>query len=264
MRREHPQERDNARLALARVLSRLGRDEAAHEHYRSMVVSASAAEDEHGIPLFLYACKKLLEAGIGQPEAAGAIGSRLAQSRWHSPAEAYLIRDLLETLKQQMSDEKLRNVAENHSREVSDYVGILEQALALKRDFRFLNRPEGDERNPAPASGWTLYGNDPWFVSFTPASPSPMAIAVRAGGLLEAPAGRSQGRAQHARRMAFVTGTQEEGLDLGPGFSGARLLLSDDAAELPYARREARGAPFICRPCCSCSSAMLFGSYLLL
>jgi hypothetical protein len=66
--------------------------------YRNILAVSSDITDEHGIGFCLYAASHLLERGDSYDKVMQLIASELSGQRWLSPAESYIVRDLVNVL----------------------------------------------------------------------------------------------------------------------------------------------------------------------
>jgi hypothetical protein len=183
-----PLQNSYAHLLLARVLTKTGERKRAADQYRRVLASPSDAFDEYGIPLALFACRGLLELGESRAAVLAGVNAQLKNIRWYPPPQAYLLRDLLKTLVQDNSDPTIHNAAGTSYKEVSEYLALLEQVLALRRNFEAV-RPALTGLNSSDKSKpiWTLYGDAPWLVGLSGADAASgrYLVAVDAGRVLE-------------------------------------------------------------------------------
>ena len=93
-----PAQQAYARLARARVLVRADHVDEGLAEYRKILDVSATITDEDGVPFCLYAAGRLLERGASYDRIAQLIETALDTPRWLSPAESYLIRDLLDML----------------------------------------------------------------------------------------------------------------------------------------------------------------------
>jgi len=145
-----PSEVAEARLLLARVLSKSGKNEEAFRLYQAMLDAPADARDEQGVGYRFYALERLV-AGKQQPavDVIGRNGDRLL-----TLPELYLIRSLPVT----------------QSTAISQRIAEMEQAAALARDFERV-RARVEAVGAPSGSAWVPYGDDQWLVTI--AAPQP-------------------------------------------------------------------------------------------
>ena len=90
----HPVQRAYARLMLGRVLTKAGRLPDATTQYRAILSSSSDVTDDLGVPLWLYAAGRLVEADIDVAEVLERAQREVTGNRWFSAPEGYMLRDL--------------------------------------------------------------------------------------------------------------------------------------------------------------------------
>jgi signal transduction histidine kinase len=222
-----------ARLLLARALVKTGKTTRAAEQYHGMLASQSTPVDEYGIHLSLYACRGLLELGESPDEVLTEVTVQLQQNRWHTPPETYLLKDLLAELIQDETVSGIRQAAEAANNELNEYQKLLEQALALQRDFEALHLLLS-VYNPADTLKplWTLYGNTPWLVNLSRGNTDSASwlVAVDAGRALES-AGSEIGTLQEWQgNIGLAESGQSEGVWLGANFPDVRIDISGAGA----------------------------------
>ena len=260
-----PIEQSYARLLLARALTKTGETDHAADQYRTMLASPSGGVDEYGIRFSLYACQGLLELGKSRAEVLNGVTAQLRKNSWHTPAEAYLLKDLLGELAQNTTDPDVRSAAGTAYKEANAYLGLLEQALALQRDFGAL-RLELSGRN---SSGelkplWTLYGKTPWLVGLSreDADSGSFLVAVDAGRILASACSELSPDREWQGNVRLVGSNQSEGVWLGSNFPDFRIDISN-AGALPGSNSGSAQRSFYWLALLLVLSVTLFGSYVL-
>jgi signal transduction histidine kinase len=254
-----------ARLSLARALAKANRKKEALEHYRTILAQTSRVKDEYGVPLSLYAAGCMLDAGSDFEMVGERIRAELEARRWLSPAEAYLLMDLVETLIKTAREVSIRNAAEGYRRIIQDYIRIIEQALSLRRDFQSLaleSRQEDQENKDQPR--WIPYGQGPWLVSLAPslARSQPLLFVVRAQDILASIRSEKTLSEAFSSKIHFVTDVGSEGESLGPNFRGLRIRFEETQAAA-LSRQWSYQPAFYLLALLLVLSATMFGAYLL-
>jgi signal transduction histidine kinase len=200
-----PAARSYARLSLARVLAKMGRQKESFLEYRRILESPPHMVDDHGIPLALYAAPPLLEAGMQKKETLALIHECVDKSHSLSPAALYLMRTLAEKLEANSVIEKL-----------DDRIRDCEQAEALQRDFAPILLSLTQGRQPL----WAAYGMPVWLVGLTNRAGSAKAvvIVVRAKEILT-----EENAFAYPVKLAY----REEGDPLGEHFPGLRVSIPE-------------------------------------
>jgi len=227
-----PTQKSYARLLLARALAKAGEIEHAARQYRAMLESPSSPKDEYGIHFSLYACRSLLELGESRAEVLKGLTVQLQQKRWHSPSEAYLLKDILVELEQNPGDQTLQPAVETAHKEVDEYLELIEQVQALQRDFEAL-RLVLSEKNSSGASKslWALYGESPVLVNLSEkdADSENYLIAVDAGRALASAFSELGGNREWRDNVRLIGSRQPGGIWLGPSFPNVRIGISNAA-----------------------------------
>jgi len=162
------QERSEARLALARTLSKAGSTEESVRQYRALLNDPADARDEQGVGFRFYAAERLLAAGRDPGAVRSFLSNQIDGEGRLTLPELYLIRSLLAS-----------PPATPTAQRISERIAEMEQAEALARDFP---RVRAQMESGAAPSGsiWVPYGNQPWLVTMaSPQAPLPgLVIAV--------------------------------------------------------------------------------------
>jgi signal transduction histidine kinase len=189
-----PAESAQARLLLARALSKSGKNEEAFQLYQALLDAPSDARDEQGVGYRFYALERLL-AGNQQParDVVGGNGDRLL-----TLPELYLIRSL--------------PIAQ--AGRISQQIAGMEQASALAKDFERV-RGRVEAVGASSGSAWVPYGDDPWLVTITAPHPPLSGLVLAVSAAKVAPPG-------------VRLGTRMAGADaLGDPFPGLFVEWSD-------------------------------------
>jgi signal transduction histidine kinase len=225
-----------AELFLARTRTKLGQQRSAQTLYQKILALSWDLTDGQDIPLSLYAASGLLQTRTDPAAVQKRVESGFETLRGYSPAVAYLLRDILQTLIESVSG-PFAAKAKNELQTTKAYIRYAEQVLALKRDFPNL----GLGRSSTGPSGsadplWALYeAGDPWLVSEAPASSTRPAIVIavraeevfkslRAAGTLS---GASVGQAQLHGSPSL------KGEALGSNFPGLKISFAEQDATAP-------------------------------
>lgn len=260
-----PLQQAYALLLLARALMKAGQAGQASECYRSIIAMPTSGADEYGISLALYACRGLVGSGASPAEAVKVLTIELRRNRWHSPPEAFLLKDLLDRVIRTETEPAVHSAAQACRQEVVGYIALMEQALALQRNYPALRLvlSKGDGAR-APLPTWALYGDNPWLVSIThnPPESTGLLLAVHAGRILNSSCSALGLNQNQTGNPQFVTSSEPEGTYLGPGFSGVRITFSDAGSAAAPASQSARRLLYLL-PMLVVLSVTLFGSYLL-
>jgi len=224
---QKPAEQTYARLLRARVLAKSGRVDESLAEYRKVLAVSSRITDEHGIPFCLYAAGRLLERGDSYDEVMQLIESELNAQRWLSPAESYVIRDMVNVLVESgTEDSTRRQTAENFRQQILNHIGLQEKVLALQKDFpKLAMMAQWESPEQQVESVWIPYGEELWLVSLAPAltAGQRLAIVVRGESILYS----------IAANVRLTTRTDLDGESLGPSFPGLKLAYTTDNGASP-------------------------------
>ncbi|MFC1792010.1 sensor histidine kinase [Planctomycetota bacterium] len=219
---QRPAEQAYAQLLRARVLAKSGQVDESLAEYRNILAVSSRITDEYDIPFCLYAAGRLFKRNDSYVKVMQLIESELNAKRWLSPAESYVVRDIVNVLVESgTEDSTRRQAAENFRQQILKHISLQEKVNALQKDFPKLaiiaqwNSPEQQAE-----SVWIPYGEELWLVSLAPAltAGQRLAIVVRGQSILDS----------IAANVRFTTGTDIDGESLGPSFPGLRLAYTTD------------------------------------
>jgi signal transduction histidine kinase len=217
-----PAQQAYARLLRARVLAKSDRADESLAEYRRVLAVSARITDEHDIPLCLYAAGRLLERGDSYDEVTQLVASELGARRWLSPAESYIVRDLVNLLIKSGPEPGIRqDTVEDFRRRILNRISRQEKALALQKDFpKLALMAQWKSPEQEAESVWVPYGEELWLVSLAPPSPPRprLAIVVRGESILDS----------IAANVRLTTDTDLDGESLGPSFPGLRLAYTTD------------------------------------
>jgi len=220
---QKPAEQVYARLLRARVLAKSGQVDESMAEYRKVIAVSSRITDEHGIPFCLYAAGRLLERGDSYDEVMQLIESELNAQRWLSPAESYVIRDMVNVLVESgTEDSTRRQAAENFRQRILKCISLQEKVLALQKDFpKLALMAQWKSPEQQTESVWIPYGEELWLASLAPAltARQRLAIVVRGQSILDS----------IAANVRLTTSTDLDGESLGSSFPGLRLAYTTDS-----------------------------------
>ncbi|HEX4946493.1 MAG TPA: ATP-binding protein [Blastocatellia bacterium] len=219
----HPAQRVYATLLLARTLSKAHHEREAEQHYRTILAQPSLL-DEQGIPFLLYAAERLVESKTAFPEVIARLRELFTEHRWLSPTAAYLLRDLTANLMTAVNGSALNSAAEALTLQTRQYIGRMEQALALQQDFPSVLPANGSATQQA--TRWFPYGEELWLLK--QASPTEV-IVVRAQEVF---ASLETLRGVGASTAALLAGNEPRGEFLGADFPGLKVAFSQQANPL--------------------------------
>jgi signal transduction histidine kinase len=198
-----PQETGEARLLIARALTKAGNTGEASKEYQALLSGASGARDDQGVGYRFYAAERLID-GKRDSEAVftflhKAVGS---DDRLTLP-ELYMIRTLLGSSPGPRPDARLtQRIAET------------EEAMALTRDFVRVRAQI--ESSTASGTVWVPYGPEPWLVTIAPPMPPFPGIVLVVSSQKTTPPG--------VKLLSRTT----EGDALGDAFPGLRIEWADN------------------------------------
>jgi signal transduction histidine kinase len=229
-----PAESAEARLLLARVLSKTGNTEAktgsgeaktgnteeAFRQYRVLLNDSAEARDEQGVGFRFYAAERLL-AARREPDAVLSFLDTEANSEVNGEGrltlpELYMIRSLLNALPDTHIEQK-----------ISGRIAEMEQAAALARDFPRV-RAQIESGAAPDRAAWVPYGppssppsNDaPWLVTMTPPQPPLPGLVLAVRSAKVAPPG--------VKLRTRVTEGAAVTDALGDGFPGLHVEWADN------------------------------------
>ncbi len=224
---QQPAQQAYARLLRARVLAKLDEVDESLAEYRKILAVSPEITDEHGIGFCLYAASHLLERGDSYDKVTQLIGSELSAQRWLSPAESYIVRDLVNVLIKSGPEFGVRQqAAEDCQRRILKHISRQEKALALQKDFpKLVLIAQWKSPKQEPESVWVPYGKEFWLVSLAPALPGRqrLAIVVQGESILDSITANIPDSEMILANVRFTTGADPDGESLGPSFPGLKL-----------------------------------------
>ena len=188
-----PLESAEARLLLARALSKAGNTEEASQLYRALLNDPSGARDEQGVGFRFYAATRLLEMKRYPDAVSGFLRKEVDGETRLTLPELYMVRTLLGT-----------------NARTSQRIAQMERAVALGKDIPRLRA------QIEAGAAWVPYGVEPWLVTITsPQAPLP-ALIVAVSSARVAPPG------------VKLLSRSSMGDALGEGFPGLHVEWSDN------------------------------------
>jgi signal transduction histidine kinase len=188
-----PLESAEARLLLARALSKAGNTEEASQLYQALLNDPSGARDEQGVGFRFYAATRLLEMKRDPDAVSGFLRKEVdGQTRLTLP-ELYMVRTLLGT-----------------NARTSQRIAQLEQAVTLGKDIPRLRA------QIEAGAAWVPYGVEPWLVTITSPQAQLPALIVAVSSTRVAPPG------------VKLLSRSSIGDALGEGFPGLHVEWSDN------------------------------------
>ncbi len=262
---QEPAQRGYARLLLARALAKAGRKKEALSHYRLILALPSRVTDEYGIPLSLYAAGLLIDAGVDHGEVLECIRAELGAKRWPTPAEFYMLQEVVERLINTAPEKSIKDIAKDYKRMINEHILKLEQALELQGDFQkiaFASVQENKEKNGEPL--WISYGEIPWLVSLAPplAGSKPLLFVVHAQDILASLRQDSGFSETFPGEFHFIMGEGSEGESLGPNFRGLKIAFAE-SEDTALSKKWSFQRSFYLLALLLVLSVTLFGAYLL-
>jgi len=118
------QEVAEARLALARALSKAGNTKEATRQYRMLLDGPADAMDEQGVGFRFYAAERLLAGGHDADAVRATLRNQLRSDQHLTLPELYMVRGLLGPAADPASSQR-----------ISDRIAEMEQAESLAKDF---------------------------------------------------------------------------------------------------------------------------------
>jgi len=227
-----PEQTALARLLVARALAKGGRPGDADAEYRKILQEAPVGAidmDEQGIPLSLYAARRLLDGGHSDGSDRQVIleifHAELAREPALAPPALYMLGDLADSLGANTTDGGSRQALTDVRQAIAVRTRDVEQALALQNAFSTLMpRPMA---GPAGADQvWVPFGaeKDLWLVTLTSSfgDGAPLVVALRADPVLTALVHTNLG--WRGSGMPPEVQAHSNGEPLGSNFPGLSLL----------------------------------------
>ena len=179
-----PSETSEARLLLARALSKNGDTVEASRQYRMLLEASAEARDEQGVAYCFYAAERLLDAKREANRVLDFLTKEVNAENRLTPPELYMIRSMLAAFPAAQT-EKLDQI-------LSARLDHLEQAMALVKDFQ---RVRGQIESSASGPVWVPFGDEPWLVTMaSPAPPFPGLVIAVSSARVAPPGAKFLGR----------------------------------------------------------------------
>jgi signal transduction histidine kinase len=195
-----PSEIAEARLLLARTLSKAGKPDLAYRLYQTLLNAPSDARDEQGVGYRFYAAERLLAAKRDPAAVLSFLRKEIDGPGRLTLPELYMIRSLI-----------------GGGQKISERIAEMEQAAALATNFSRV-RAQIESGAAPDGSVWVPYGNEPWLVTMTPPQPPLPGLVLAVSSSKVAPPGVKL-------RMRVA-----EGDALGDAFPGLRVEWADNRA----------------------------------
>ena len=256
-----PVQKNYARLLLARALSKLKKKKEAVAHYYQILALSFEITDEYGIPLSLYAARRLLDMETDYAGIHSKISSGIEEKCWLPPAASHLLREIIEDICIDVSEPSIRDDLEDLSKLIQQYFTIQERAQSLQKDFRslFSQTGRGEETEV-----WIPFGEVPWFVSLadSPTGNDRILIVVDRNEILASLSSENDFSSTFPEESKFITGISSEGNTLGSNFPGLRISFPPQEESLASQRWSSQRL-FYLLALILVLSVTFFGGYLL-
>lgn len=252
-----------AELLLARALYKSGQRDAALAVERRISLLPFSLRDDQEIPFALYAATELAKSGKVSPAVLGHMRSEVESHQWLPPAEAYMLRDLLDALTRIPKDSTALSGPERLRSEAAKRVSLSRQVLLLRDNLPQLGLlEESDESQGSHDPLWVPFGAEPWLLSVAPPArglPRTL-VAVHARQLFSSIQDSAGNPLNRLFQATIVTGNRGE--SLGAAFPGLRVLLTPNGDASPD-RRGHLESSFYIFTLLLVLSVTFFGAYLV-
>ncbi len=209
----HPVQAAYTRWLWAQALDRAGHNQRAEELFRVLLEAPADVTDEEGVPLALYAARRLVASG----GARGRILDRVnaCSSRPWLPPMAWLpVSEIASALERNSRD---KSGSAELARRAAAQVAMIGQAERLKNDFARLGLIHAAGQ---PEPEWVPYGDDGWLVGAVKSAEGPTAvIVVRGRELLLS--------LENRPALRFADYRETQGEPLGAAFPGLKVVLAE-------------------------------------
>lgn len=252
-------QRAYARLLLGRALGKAGRRAKASAVNRQLLELPSSVRDDVGIPIALYAADRLARSECCDQTWIDRVGAIVLEARWPSPAEAYFLRDLLDSASR-APDSAIARRAAKLQRAVRAEIVVIERVLALRDALPDLGL-RASVADAEYGSPWVRFAGD-WLVSAAP-------MEDDGWGIVAVALDRIPTRIQNARdwpsaaRLSIDTDSAPAaapGQVLDPAIAGVSIAVADSNLTIGGASRLRRG--FYVGTLFLVLSVTLFGAYV--
>jgi len=233
------QEGAEARLALARTLSKAGDAEEATRQYRLLLDGPAEVRDEQGVGFRFYAAERLLAGARDAAAVRRFLSNQIASDERLTLPELYMIHGFLGSSSDGATSQR-----------ISDRVAEMQQVEALARDFPRL-RAQMESGMAPDGSVWVSYGQEPWLVTIASPQPPLPGLAIAVSSAKVAPPG-----------IRLLGRPTAEGDYLGEAFPGLRVEWTD--SRFREASRQGLPAGIWIAALALVLGTAVFGGYLLL
>jgi signal transduction histidine kinase len=172
-----PGESAEARLLLARALSKAGKTEEAYAVYEALLNDPSHARDEQGVGYRFYAAERLIAAQREPAAVLNSVRKEINSEGRLTLPELYMIRALPGFFPDVQT-----------GRRISERIAEMDQATALIGDFPRL-RARIESGNAPGGSVWVPFGATPWLVTMTAPMPPLPGLVVAVSPAMVVPPG---------------------------------------------------------------------------
>jgi signal transduction histidine kinase/uncharacterized protein (UPF0335 family) len=159
-----PSQGSFVQMEMARVLSKMGDEEAAYRLYRTLLACAGDLTDEYGIPFALFAADPLSLLGSDAESVLNRIEALMGEIHWLSPLALSTIRDITEQVQSLSMDsaqqERIINLRKLTADAQKDHDRL--QSLVAYVSGWLLRR--NSQEKAAELSAWEAYGDIPWLL----------------------------------------------------------------------------------------------------
>jgi signal transduction histidine kinase len=190
---------------------------------------STSTVDEHGVPFAYYAAQRIANAHLADRDVLDRIGSDLKTLASLPPHGIYVLKEVLEALRQSHDRSVVQDSEEAITR-LASRTASLEQAAALQKEFPALHLTATDWRRYGPSSSPKAVE---WLVSMTPSGreSEPKVLAVEAAPIFAGVASRQHSRNEN---VAFQISTGNEGELLGEGLPGLRIAFNPSGDDVRW------------------------------
>jgi signal transduction histidine kinase len=227
-----------ARLALARTLSKAGNTDEASRQYRVMLNDPAEARDEQGVGFRFYAAERLLAAERDLGAVRGFLNNQINGEGRLTMPELYMIRPLLGSSPDIRTEQR-----------ISERIAEMEQAVALVTSFPRV-RAQIESGAVRGRSTWVPYGEALWLVTITSPQPPLPGLVMAVSSAMVAPPG------------VRLLSRSAEGDALGEAFPGVHVEWTDN--RFPGTALQGLPAGIWIAALALVLGVAVFGGYLLL
>jgi hypothetical protein len=238
-----------ARLLLARTLSKSGNSEEASRQYRVLLNGSADTRDEQGVGFRFYAAERLVAAGrdpdtvrSNKDSVSGFLSNAINGEGRLTLPELYMIRSLLGSPLGTSPD---LPTGQNISKRITE----MEQVAALANSFPWV-RAQIESGTAREGSAWVPYGKVPWLVTMTSPQPPLPGLVIAVSSAMVVPPG------------VKLLNRSAEGDLLGEAFPGLRVMWTD--SRFPATTRQGLRIGIWIAALALVMGTAVFGGYLLL